>query len=255
MMAGALRTVVGLGVVLGLLAVGIGLLSQGARADPPTPWPAPGDGDVSINVQTRARVVGPPTVTIDIKPCCKCNVIILHRCCCFAIVPVAILTTPDFDATTVDPDTVSFAGAQAKWSWPSDVDHDGDKDLLLIFKTRETDLAPGDTEACLDGETFDGAPIHGCDSVWIVDLGWFMAAGTVAAVVELDGGVGEDVSGGTGETAALGASSRPIAPPPAGGDGAGSWRNGWPWWVGLALGVVTGAFIVGGVGWALGAKR
>lgn len=103
--------------------------------------------------------------SIDIRPWSKCNVIVLHRWWPFGIVPVAILTTLDFDATTVDPDTVNFAGAPAKWSRAFDVDRDGDKDLLLIFRTRETSLTPEDVEACLDGETYDGVPIVGCDSV------------------------------------------------------------------------------------------
>jgi hypothetical protein len=195
-------------------------------------------------------------VIIDIKPGCKCNLIILHRCCCFSTIPVAIITTPDFDAATVDPATVVFAGAHAKSSKLVNVDHDGDKDLLLTFKIRDTDLAPGDTEACLDGKTYGGVAFHACDSVRIIGLGWWWKAMTAAAgAIVLDGGAGDNVSGGTGQTAALGASSAPVALPSAGSSGFALWGDGWPWWVGLALGVVTGAFIVGGVGWAIGAKR
>jgi hypothetical protein len=256
-MAGALRTIAVLSVLAAVVAVGIGFLPQGVRADPPTPWPAPGDGDVSIQVETRAVVVaGSPPVTIDIKPGCKCNLIILHRCCCFSTIPVAIITTPEFDATTVDPTTVVFAGAAAKWSKAVDVDHDGDKDLLLTFKIKDTNLAPGDTEACLDGETFDGTAIHGCDSVRVISLDrWWKPITAAAGAIVLDDGAGDNVSGGTGQTAALGASSAPAALPAAGSSGFALWGDGRPWWVGLALGVVAGALIVGGVGWVFAGKR
>jgi hypothetical protein len=185
-----------------VLAAGLGRLPQGARADEP------------IHVETRAVVVGPPQVTIDIEPCCKCNIVILTRSC-LGVVPVAIITTPEFDATTVDPHTVRFAGAPAMWWKAVDVDHDGDKDLLLMFKTKQTNLAPGDTQACLDGQTFDGVAIHACDRVHVVGLDrWWKPIAAAARIMSLDGVASGNVSEGTGLTAALDASSGPVAPPP-----------------------------------------
>jgi hypothetical protein len=85
------------------------------------------------------------------------------------VIPVAILTTEDFDALTVDADSVRFGPAEAekrhKQAHVEDVDGDGDLDLLLHFRTQDTGIAPGDTEACLSGQTHDGVPITGCDSV------------------------------------------------------------------------------------------
>jgi hypothetical protein len=79
-----------------------------------------------------------------------------------------VLTTADFDATTVDPVTVEFAGAlPLRWT-QKDVDRDGDMDLLFHFKTRELNLDENSTEATLTGETFDGVPIRGTDAVRIV---------------------------------------------------------------------------------------
>jgi hypothetical protein len=85
------------------------------------------------------------------------------------VIPVAILTTEDFDALMVDADSVLFGPAEAekrhKRAHVEDVDGDGDLDLLLHFRTQDTGIALGDTEACVIGETYDGVPLMGCDSV------------------------------------------------------------------------------------------
>jgi len=102
---------------------------------------------------------------IDIKPGSYPNSINLKS---KGVVPVAVLTTDDFDASTVDPDTVLFAGASPlRWA-REDVDGDGDTDLLFHFKTQELDLDENSTEAFLTGYTFDGQFIWGTDTVNIV---------------------------------------------------------------------------------------
>jgi hypothetical protein len=104
-------------------------------------------------------------VDIDIKPCSDPNSINLKS---KGVVPVAVLTSESFDASTVDPVTVLFAGASPlRWTM-EDVDLDGDMDLLFHFKTRELNLDPSSYEATLAGFTFGGAPILGTDSVRIV---------------------------------------------------------------------------------------
>jgi hypothetical protein len=108
------------------------------------------------------------SVDIDIKPGSYPNSINLKS---KGVVPVAVLTTPDFDATTVDPATVEFAGAAPlRWAW-EDVDGDGDVDLLLHFKTQELNLDENSTEATLTGNLkseLGGTPIQGTDEVRIV---------------------------------------------------------------------------------------
>lgn len=84
-------------------------------------------------------------------------------------IPVAILTTGTFDATTVDSTTVRF-GATGTEAAPlhsalADVDGDGDTDLILHFNTQDTVIQCGDTSASLTGETLDGQMIQGSDSV------------------------------------------------------------------------------------------
>lgn len=103
-------------------------------------------------------------VEIDIKPGSFPNSINPDS---KGIIPVAILTTADFDASTVDPDTVRF-GPSGAWAvqWAlEDVDSDGDDDMILDFLTQDTGIAAGDTEADLAGTNVDGWAIHGSDSV------------------------------------------------------------------------------------------
>jgi len=83
------------------------------------------------------------------------------------VIPVAILTTDDFDAATVDAETVRFGPDKAKaehWAL-EDVDDDGDEDMILHFRTQDTGIAAGDTEAELAGKTVDGWEISDSDSV------------------------------------------------------------------------------------------
>ena len=56
------------------------------------------------------------------------------------IVPVVVLITGDFDATTVDRAVVVFAGAMPLRWIQKDMDGDGDLDLLFFFKTLELNL-------------------------------------------------------------------------------------------------------------------
>ena len=93
---------------------------------------------------------------------------------------MAILTTDDFDATTVDHRTVTFEGASeshvAKKSGEprrheEDVDGDGDTDLLLHFQKSDTGLTCESIEGTLEGETFDGQAVIGSDEVRMVEGG------------------------------------------------------------------------------------
>jgi hypothetical protein len=119
---------------------------------------------------------GPIEVTIDIKPGSDPNPINQGS---NGLVPVAILTTDDFDASTVDPGTVALAGAEVAVRGKSeklmarleDVDGDGDYDLMLQVDTESmADLGDGG-EVILTGytyEEFGGEEIQGTDSVIIV---------------------------------------------------------------------------------------
>ncbi len=111
-------------------------------------------------------VVHATFLEIDIKPGSDPNAVNPRD---RGVIPVAILTTEDFDAATVSPSTVRFGPDEASMIHRSghlkDVDADGDLDLVLHFRTQETGIACGDTEATLTGETFDGQPLQGSDSI------------------------------------------------------------------------------------------
>jgi hypothetical protein len=90
-------------------------------------------------------------------------------------VPVTVLTTDDFDASKVNPDTVVFLDATpCKKEKLEDVDDDGDIDMLFYFKIQELDFEllvdDGDEYpyAYLTGVTIDGQSIEGKDTVKLV---------------------------------------------------------------------------------------
>ena len=126
-------------------------------------------------------------VSIDIKPGSDPNSI---NCRHNGVIPVAILTTSDFDATTVDPSTVGFGPSAAS---ATHVDGDGDMDMVLHFRQQDTGIACGDEEACLTGETTDGTAIEGCDAIRTVGGDKAAAFGTL----EKFAGDGQTVQSGS----------------------------------------------------------
>jgi len=85
------------------------------------------------------------------------------------VMPVAILTTPEFDAAGANAASVRFGrtGTEASPSHSAieDIDGDGDDDLVLHFRTRATGIQCGDTSATLTGQTTGGPSIEGVDVV------------------------------------------------------------------------------------------
>ncbi|KPL20716.1 MAG: hypothetical protein AMJ75_11340 [Phycisphaerae bacterium SM1_79] len=147
-----------------------------AGTDPLWSWPA---SDLIIKSYViPIQVVSPVlTVDIDIKPGSTPNTINLGS---NGVVPVAILSSADFDATTVDPDTVALAGSGVAvrgkgnkyLAHEEDVNDDGLLDLVCQVETENLD--PGieqDGYAELTGnllEEFGGTPIKGSDEITIV---------------------------------------------------------------------------------------
>lgn len=124
-------------------------------------WTATDDSGNSATA-TQTVTVKPLPISIDIKPGSFPNSINPNS---KGVIPVAILTTSNFDTSTVDASTVKFGSAQAVKSSIEDVDNDGDLDMILHFNTETTGIACGQTSAILTGQTLDGIPIEGSDSI------------------------------------------------------------------------------------------
>jgi hypothetical protein len=112
----------------------------------------------------------PLVVNIDIMPGKFPNKINLKS---KADIPVAILTTNNFDATTtVDASTVLFGATGTEATpvgvTPKDVNQDGFSDLLLNFITQQTGIQCRDTSASLTGQTSSGQEIEGVDAIQTV---------------------------------------------------------------------------------------
>ena len=145
------------------------------RADPePADDPVPPSDPPPVPEPTPEPDPAPSTVQvdIDIRPRHNPNRINLRF---WGVVPVAIVSTDTFDATTIDPMTITLANAPVKlWRngtpmvFRKDVDGDGRVDLVVLVKARAMDLDKSDTEAVLEGKMFNGTDIRGSDSIRIV---------------------------------------------------------------------------------------
>lgn len=88
------------------------------------------------------------------------------------MIVIAILTTPRFDASSVDITSLRF-GVTGQEAIPhhvavDDVDFDGDLDLLVFFRSQATDINCGTLFTYISGKTLTGHAIAGTDSVAVV---------------------------------------------------------------------------------------
>ena len=109
-------------------------------------------------------------ISIDIKPGGSDNSINPNS---QGKIPVAILSTQDFDAPTkVDLNSLTFGRTGNEDSLAfvteSDVNGDGLDDVVGHFYTQTAGFQKGDTKGYLKGKTVDGIAISGNDSVSIV---------------------------------------------------------------------------------------
>ncbi len=127
---------------------------------------------IGLGFPTKLEITSVIEIDIDIKPGSYPN--------CFnsdghGVIPVAVLSTDDFDATQVDPATVSLDGQGVRvvgkgntQAHIEDVNGDGLNDLMVQIEDLDGSYEPGDSIATLTGETFDGRSIQGTDSICIV---------------------------------------------------------------------------------------
>jgi hypothetical protein len=124
-------------------------------------------GDLAFAPNPVVRVV------IDIKPGSFPNIINLASA---GAIPVAIVSTATFDATAVNPATVTLASAKVKLIGKADkyacsaqdADGDGLLDLVCHVLTAQFMIEAGTGTVVLEAETFGGQLIRGEDSVEIV---------------------------------------------------------------------------------------
>lgn len=119
---------------------------------------------------TRIALV--TTVGIDVKPGSEENPVNLGSS---EVIPVAVFSSADFDATQIDPTTVTLAGASVRrvgnnssgvlLAHREDVDGDGLLDLVLQIATDQLELEPGTMPVRLRGRTLEGVPVRGEDVV------------------------------------------------------------------------------------------
>ncbi len=134
---------------------------------------ADGNGlTASANVTVTVNADG-IAVSIDIRPGNPNNRINLQS---NGVLPVAVFSTSEFDATTIDPATVTLAGAPIRVRGNGrrlvlriDLNRDRVRDLLTFFSIQELELTVADQTAVLRGRTTDGTRIRGEDSVQVSD--------------------------------------------------------------------------------------
>ena len=147
-------------------------------------WTWCAEGDYSWNwVEFLGKSVNfpwysTPNVEIDIKPLSSSNTILLWR---YGLIAVAVLSTEDFDTTSeVNRSSLTFGRTGDEESFARclkynfDVNRDGLKDLVCVFKTRLTGFQAGDTMGILKGKTVHGIPIEGRDLVTVIELPWIL---------------------------------------------------------------------------------
>jgi parallel beta-helix repeat protein len=119
-----------------------------------------GRPDMGADETTRTDAI----VGIDIKPGSRQKEIDLRD---KGVVPVAVLSSKDFDARMIDPKSVLFAGAAPVRSVLQDTDRDYRLDMLFFFKIQQLHLDENSTDSTLTGKTVDDVSFEGTDSVTI----------------------------------------------------------------------------------------
>jgi hypothetical protein len=108
-------------------------------------------------------------VAIDVKPGDTPTTLEPKR---EGMVPIAILSTKDFDAARVDAETVraGATGSEASMfkSMMEDVDNDKDVDLLLLFRVPQLALTCSVKAVIVKGKTEKGQDFEGTEAVTMV---------------------------------------------------------------------------------------
>jgi len=132
-----------------------------------------GAGSIHISVSLSSGLVflfsSVRAVDMDIKPGNSPNTMNLRS---RGVIPIALLSTPGFDATTIDVDSLRFGATGTEVAAVrgvfEDVDDDGDIDLLVFFRGQDTGIDCETLFTYISGSTLTGESIAGTDSVAVV---------------------------------------------------------------------------------------
>lgn len=122
---------------------------------------------LGISASSVALSQAETKIRIDIKPGDEPTTINPFR---DGMLPVAIISTADFEAMSIDPDTVRFINSEAApvRSMQDDVNADDRPDLVLLFRNREIGITCGDEKATLTARTRDGTTVTGSEAIRVV---------------------------------------------------------------------------------------
>lgn len=118
-----------------------------------------------VNAQTALAGLPEAVVDIDVLPGDPANIVFPNKS---GELPVAVLGSPTFDATQVDPATLAFGAAAAAPVGPvtiTNVDGLYGDDTVADFEVGEVGILCNDTEVTVSGSTYAGQSFTGTDSI------------------------------------------------------------------------------------------
>lgn len=121
---------------------------------------------ISVN-PVAAQKPGPALrVSIDVKPGDHPTSLEPKR---EGMVPIAVLSSKEFDATSVDLSSIRAGATGVEGtmfrSMKEDVDHDGDVDLMILFRVAELALTCNSKGITVKGKTAQGLDFEGTETV------------------------------------------------------------------------------------------
>lgn len=133
------------------------------------------DANPSVASQFDNIVIGPTGIAVglDVKPGSDSNPVNLRS---HGAIPVAIMGSDSFAASSVDTGTLAFGPGGAapmdrNGGSLEDVNDDGIPDLVSHYRTQDAGLGSGDTQACVTGATVAGRDLRGCDAITMIGHG------------------------------------------------------------------------------------
>jgi lysophospholipase L1-like esterase len=110
-----------------------------------------------------AGFAGVTNLLVDVMPGSDTNPV---RTSQKGVIPAAVLSSADFDATALNGATLRLGqAAPDRPGTVEDVNGDGRGDLMLHFPAQQTGLEPGDSQLCLSGSVGSGRSFSTCEPV------------------------------------------------------------------------------------------